>query len=76
MLKENLFAIIAELLNVDVTEIDLTKKAEDINTWDSLAIINIALAIESEFDLPLSPEQIAEFYSIEYIYNLVNEGTK
>ena len=59
----------------DIQDIDITIKAENIETWDSLAVINIALAIETEFDISLTAEQIAEFNSVEYIYNLVNEST-
>lgn len=75
MLEEKLFPIMAELLSVNIQDIDITIKAENIETWDSLAVINIALAIETEFDISLTAEQIAEFNSVEYIYNLVNEST-
>ena len=75
MLEEKLFPIMAELLSVNIQDIDITIKAENIDTWDSLAVINIALAIETEFDISLTAEQIAEFNSVEYIYNLVNEST-
>ena len=76
MLKEKLFQIMAELLGKSIQDISLSLKAEDVETWDSLAVINIALAIEAEFDISLSPEQIAEFNSIEYIYNLIKESTE
>ncbi len=76
MLEEKLFPILAELLSISAHDLNITTKAEEIETWDSLAIINIALAIESEFDLSLTPEQIAEFNSVEYIYNSIKESTE
>ena len=36
----------------------------DIPAWDSLGHINIITAIEEEFDLDISPEQIGELQSI------------
>ncbi len=75
MIKNKLYAILAELLRVDVADISSEKTADDFATWDSLAIINIALAVESEFDISLTPEQISEFNSVANIVNLLPETT-
>jgi len=50
-------------LSPDVELTDTTTPA-DISAWDSLGHINIITAIEEEFDLDISPEQIGELQSI------------
>jgi acyl carrier protein len=50
-------------LSPDVELTDTTTPA-DISAWDSLGHINIIIAIEEEFDLDISPEQIGELQSI------------
>ncbi len=75
MIKNKLYEILAELLRVDVAVINSEKTADDFATWDSLAVINIALAVESEFDISLTPEQISEFNSVANIFNMLSETT-
>lgn len=74
MLEEKLIPIIAELLNVSPQGININTKAEETETWDSLATINIALAIEAEFGLSLTPEQMTQFTSVQNIYDVINES--
>lgn len=74
MLEEKLISIIAELLNVSPQGIDMNTKTDEMETWDSLATINIALAIEAEFDLSLTPEQMTQFTSVQNIYDVINES--
>ncbi len=47
-------------------EVELSDQTtpSDILAWDSLGHINIITAIEEEFDLDISPEQIGELQSI------------
>ena len=75
MLEDKLFSIIAELLNVPIEKISISTKAEEIESWDSLAVLNIALAVESEFGVPLTPETVSEFYSIKIIYDTIRKET-
>tara|TARA_B100000575_G_scaffold294609_1_gene312096 strand:+ start:4411 stop:4638 length:228 start_codon:yes stop_codon:yes gene_type:complete len=46
----------------------------DILAWDSLGHINIITAIEEEFDLDISPEQIDELQSIADFKALTQAG--
>lgn len=75
MIESKLYMILAELLRVDVDDINSEKTADDFSTWDSLAVINIALAVESEFDIALTPEQISKFNSVSNILNLLSKAT-
>ena len=47
-------------------EVELSDQTtpSDILAWDSFGHINIITAIEEEFDLDISPEQIGELQSI------------
>ena len=51
------------VLSEEVELSDQTKPS-DILAWDSLGHINIITAIEEEFNLDISPEQIGELQSI------------
>jgi acyl carrier protein len=68
--KEKVYEILSEILKLDIKLISEDKKADDFDSWDSLATINIALALEAEFDLTLSIEQISSINSISNILKI------
>ncbi len=47
----------------DLTLTDQTTAA-DVPTWDSLAHINLMFALESEFDLQFTDDQLSEFRNV------------
>ena len=73
-MKNTIYSIVSEFTKINVSDIDDQLSTDNCETWDSLAIINIALAIESEFGVSLSAEQIANLTSIKKIINIVEEG--
>ena len=46
---------------------------QDIPAWDSLAHINIITAIEEEYNIEITPEQIAKLESVAHFKELIEE---
>jgi acyl carrier protein len=42
--------------------------------WDSVATVQIVLAIEEEFDLRLSTEEVAHIDSVKYLLNVIDKS--
>jgi acyl carrier protein len=63
--------------NFDLTEVNDNISQQNCAKWDSLKHLNLMLALESEFNISLEPEEIAEMKSLEDIErtlrNLINE---
>ena len=60
----------------NVTELPLDKVTlatshETVEEWDSLNLLNILMAVEGEFGVSFSPEEAAEFASVEKIVAVV-----
>jgi acyl carrier protein len=70
--KEKAYEVLSEILKIDIKSISEDKKADDFDSWDSLATINIALALEAEFNLTLSVEQISDINSVINILKIVD----
>ena len=70
MNEEKVYKILENILKVDKSLINNHMKSDDFDSWDSLATINIALALESEFGLTLSVEQISSINSVSNILNI------
>ena len=58
--KEKVFEIIANVLNVNVTEITLESTVGDFPSWDSLGQLNILQSVQDEFDVEFEPEEMMD----------------
>ena len=60
------------MLSSDV-QINDKMSPPDIPEWDSLGHINIITALEEEFDIEITPEQIAKLESVAHFKQLIEE---
>ncbi|GAB6037592.1 hypothetical protein JCM15519_21510 [Fundidesulfovibrio butyratiphilus] len=65
--------IIASVLKIPVEQITEASSPDTIEAWDSLKHINIVLALEQEFDVQFSDEQITTMVSVELIVENIKE---
>jgi acyl carrier protein len=49
---------------------------DTVETWDSLQHLNLVLALEQEFGIQFTPEEIEEMLSLELIALLIEERMK
>ena len=57
--QEKLKNVVATVLNVDVSRIDVNASSDTIESWDSLRHMNLVLALEDEFGVSLPDEDAA-----------------
>ena len=66
---EEIYEKLAEILEVD--EITPTDKFEDFEEWDSLTTLSIISMLDSDYDVPVSADQVNKFVCVndllEYI---------
>ena len=48
---------------------------DNVDTWDSIAHINLAVALEKEFNLELNEEEIMELMNFKLIVLIIKEKT-
>ena len=72
-IKEKLTTIFNDVLDLE-DEITLTNEmnAEDIEEWDSLAHIQLIVAIEKEFNLKFNSSEIDNFYNVGDLLKSIN----
>jgi acyl carrier protein len=63
--------IIAEILKVSIAEAKENSSMYDVSEWDSLTHMNLIVAIENEFNIEISGDDIAEMVSFDAIRNTV-----
>ena len=70
-IKEKVFEIIANVLNVNFTEITLESTVGDFPSWDSLGQLNILQSVQDEFDVEFEPEEMMDIEDVNDIIKAV-----
>lgn len=65
--------IFADIFGVPVESIQPDSSPETIETWDSMAHLNLVLALEQEFQVQFAPEEIELLVSPEKVAVMVGE---
>ena len=65
--------LLMEILLIDEADYVDVNGPDEINTWDSLAMVSIAAGIEKEFGYAMSPEEMVGLGSIGDIKTLLRE---
>jgi len=68
--------VLADVLMVDIELIDDNASPETIEQWDSLKQMNIVIALEEEFDICISDEDVIEMLNVKLINNIISGYVK
>jgi acyl carrier protein len=72
-MREVLYKIISDVFNVSESMINKDSSPDTIPGWDSLKHINLVLALEQEFEIQFSEEQIINLLNVELIEETLKE---
>jgi acyl carrier protein len=64
--------IVADITHNNVASVTARSSSENLDGWDSVAQINIIVAIEEEFGVRFEPEDIHTLHSVDKIVNAVS----
>lgn len=73
MLKEKVFKIIGQVMNVPAAEIRESSSPETLKRWDSFQHMNIVLALEEEFGIRFTEEEIFQMASAGIVVEILQE---
>ena len=66
-MEERLKNIFSDIFEVESSEINEMSSAVNIERWDSLNHTNLVVALEEEFNVSFSPEEIIEMLNFKLI---------
>lgn len=73
---ERLRRVVSDIFEVPAGELKPDSSPDNISTWDSLRHLNLVLALEQEFGIEFSPEEIEQLLSVDLIESFVEEKLK
>ena len=71
--QTQVLAIMSRVLMIDQTKISLTMTRSQCDSWDSLRHIELIVAIEANFDVRLSFEEISLMESFDAIVGVIDK---
>lgn len=72
MKQTEIIEIFEDILQIKKGKINLSSKPEDIEEWDSVATINIIVAIEEQMGVKFKLKDLEKANSVEDFLELVN----
>jgi acyl carrier protein len=71
--EQKLKEVLARIFNVGISTIDEDASPDTIETWDSLRHMSLVLALEEEFGVELTDDQVVEVISYKLIKIVLRE---
>ena len=75
-LEKKLKELVSTVFEIKIDEIDDSTSPDTVEKWDSLQQLNLAMAIENEFEITLSPNDITDMLSYKLIKQILLEKFK
>jgi len=75
-IKNTLQEIFRDILDIDDLVLDNKTSASDIEEWDSLAHINLVVAIEREYQIKFGLGELQDLKNIEDMINIISNKIK
>jgi acyl carrier protein len=70
-MEDRIKNVMANVFDIDVTQITENASPDNIEKWDSLKHINLIVALEEEFSIEFSNEEIADLLNYQLILEVV-----
>jgi acyl carrier protein len=75
-LEKKLKELVSTVFEIKIDEIDDSTSPDTVEKWDSLQQLNLAMAIENEFKITLSSNDITDMLSYKLIKQILLEKFK
>jgi acyl carrier protein len=72
--EERVVLVVADVLGVPIHSVDLSTSHETVDEWDSMAMINLLMALEAEFHISLTVDQAAKLTSVTAAIEVVRDA--
>ncbi len=76
LVLNKVLAIATDVFEVPQSKLSAASSPDTIETWDSLHHLSFVVALEQEFDIQFSPEEIEQLLTIDLTVTLLEEKMK
>lgn len=66
--------LVADVLGASVDDVSANTSHEDVPAWDSLNIVKLAMAVEAEFGVTITPDDAMNLTSVRAILEVLHKA--
>ena len=71
--ESRVYAILSNIFNEPIEKINKKSSPDSIASWDSLSHMKLVIALEEEFNIEFTDDQIVDMISVELIFSTLKE---
>ena len=71
--EQRVFRIVSAVFGLTLSSVSRAMSADDVQNWDSVNVINLLLALESEFDIMIDVDEAEQLLSVELVLAILAE---
>ena len=71
--EQRVFRIVSAVFGLTLSSVSRVMSADDVQNWDSVNVINLLLALESEFDIMIDVDEAEQLLSVELVLAILAE---
>ena len=71
--EQRVFRIVSAVFGLALSSVSRAMSADDVQNWDSVNVINLLLALESEFDIMIDVDEAEQLLSVELVLAILAE---
>ena len=71
---EQLIELISKVLKISAGDLSIESSAEQYSQWDSLAHMNLIFALEDEFKVTVSDEDLPNSMNVKKLLEIIENG--
>ena len=74
-MEDKVIELIARVLNVPTSEVELDTEIGELDEWDSLHNVEVIAQLEKGFNVKITPDMIMDLEDVSDIVNLIEDLT-
>ena len=74
-MQDRVIRVLGMTMNVPVERLDENSSPDNVESWDSMRHMNLVLALEEEFNVKFSDEQMLSLEDVRSIVSILEELT-
>ena len=75
MIDQKVYKIISQIMNIPLEQINENSSYENIENWDSLQHMNLVMALEEDFKVQLTEDDVVKIISAKAIIETLKNKT-
>ena len=73
MMEKKILEMVSDVLNIEISNVSMETSIENTGVWDSLKQMQIVIAIEEEFGVKISDDDLIEANSVQKLITTINK---